>query len=226
MKKVLLILGAVLAGGILLGYGVSWMAQQRDPVAETLPVPIVKELPGRRVQLYFTVADGTFLRAETTEIAGCEEDRDCLRRVVEKLIQGPPPGSGLVAVLPAETELLDVEIENDVVRLDFSRKLIDLHPGGSLTELLTLYSIANSLNENFPYIRQVQMLIAGEVRQTLKGHARIDQPIYADFGFCRPPAAGPAGENADAGARTEGLSIEALIEQAEQPQRQETDAGR
>jgi spore germination protein GerM len=218
MKKMLIILGAVLVGGILLGYGISWMSQKRVGVTENMPAPIVEELPGRRVQLYFTVASGTFLRAEPIEIVGCEEDRDCIRKVVEKLIQGPPSTSDLVAVLPAEAELLDVEIENDLVRLDFSQKLIDFHPGGSLTELLTLYSIANSLNENFPYLRQVQLLIGGEIKQTLKGHARIDQPIYADFSFCRPPAAGLDEENTDSGTRAEGLSIEGLIEQAEQQQ--------
>ena len=69
----------------------------------------------------------------------------------------------------------------------FSRQLVDFHPGGSLTELLSIYSIANSLSESFPYIRQIQILVAGEVRQTLKGHVRIDQPIYANFSYDNPP---------------------------------------
>ena len=102
-------------------------------------------------------------------------------------------------------------MENDLARVDFSRQLVDYHPGGSLSELLSIYSIANSLNENFPYIRQVQILVEGELRQTLKGHARIDQPVYADFSYSQPPLGGEAVPSQGG----KGLSIEKLIEGAE-----------
>ena len=96
--------------------------------------------------------------------------------------------------------------------LIFSRQLVDLHPGGSLTELLTVYSLANSLNENFPYLRQLQILVDGQIRQTLKGHVRIDQPVYANFSFGQPPELG--GE-APAAAEKGELSIDQLIQDAE-----------
>jgi len=124
------------------------------------------------------------------------------------LIEGSQLGS--VAILPKETKILGIDIENDLVRVNFSRQLIDFHPGGSLSELLTVYGLINTLNENFPYIRQLQILVDGEIRQTLKGHVRIDQPVYADYSFNQPPL----NIVSTTDSAEDGLSIEKILEDA------------
>lgn len=216
MKKLVTGLFVVLALGILLGYGISWMSQKPQTVADELPALAVQEMPGRSVELYYTAPEGTFLVPETAEIPGCDEDRDCIRSLLGELIQGSQVN---LPVLPKETRVLNVEIENDLVRIDFSRHLADFHPGGSLSELLSIYSIANSLSENFPYIRQVQLLIEGEIRSTLKGHARIDQPIYADFSFNSEPLSGVLEEQTNTDMPDDKqLSIEKLIQDAARQQ--------
>ena len=209
MKKLLLSLLGVLLSGILIGYVVSWFLQQSQENTQEVRIVIKEELPARDVQLYFINPAGDFLVPETQEIPGCDDDRDCIRSLIGRLIQGSQAGH--LPVLPKETKILAVEVENDLVRVDFSRQLVDFHPGGSLSELLSIYSLANSLSENFPYLRQVQILIAGETRQTLKGHARIDQPVYADFVYSQPPLGRSVAEQNNA----PGLSIEQLIESAE-----------
>jgi len=214
MKKIIAGLCVVLVIGILVGYGISWLSQKPQNIADDVPTVTVEELPGRSVQLYFTASEGTFLVPETTDIPGCDEDRDCIRSLLSGLIKGSELNR---PVLPEETTILNVEIENDLARIDFSRHLVDFHPGGSLTELLSIYSIANSLSENFPYIRQVQLLVEGEVKQTLKGHARIDQPIYADFAFNSPPVADAVNAQDSNEISDQKLSIEKLIQDAAQP---------
>ncbi len=184
MKKLLIGVFLVLLTGILLGYGASWFLQQDQNSAEEVRVAIVKEVPVREVQLYFVAPEGTFLVPEPFDIPACDADRDCINSLLISLINGSQQGN--LPVLPKETKVLDVEIENDLVRVNFSRQLVDFHPGGSLIELFSVYSLANSISENFPYVRQVQILIEGEVRQTLKGHVRIDQPIYANFSYNEP----------------------------------------
>lgn len=213
MKKIIAGLCVVLVIGILVGYGISWLSQKPQNIADEVPTVTVEELPGRSVQLYFTAPEGTFLVPETTDIPGCDEDRDCIRSLLSGLIQGSEMN---LPVLPKETTILNVEVENDLARIDFSRHLVDFHPGGSLTELLSIYSIANSLSENFPYIRQVQVLVEGEVKQTLKGHARIDQPIYADFAFNSPPVDGAVAVPGNGNITDQQLSIEKLIQDAAQ----------
>jgi len=189
MKKLLLGLLVVIVVGALIGYGVGWYFQQSPEIGEEVRVVIADQLPPREIQLYFTEPQGFFLITETREITGCDEDRDCIHSLLTGLINGSQQGN--LPVLPKETKILAVEVENDLVRVNFSKHLVDFHPGGSLTELLSIYSLVNSLHENFPYVRQLQILIEGEVQQTLKGHARIDQPIYADFSFSKPPLTGP-----------------------------------
>ena len=214
MKKFVLSLLGVLLIGILAGYGISWLLQQPGKKQQEVKVAVQEELPGREVLLYFTDPSGAYLVPEYRNIAGCELESDCVRGLIQELVTGPRQGG--IAVLPKETKVLDVGIENDLVRVDFSRQLVDLHPGGSLTELLTVYSLANSLNENFPYLRQLQILVDGQIRQTLKGHVRIDQPVYADFSFGQPPELGgetpaPGKDTAEKGE----LSIDQLIQDAE-----------
>jgi len=210
MKKMLLSLLGILLVGVLVGYGTGWFFQQAQNTTEEVRVVIAKDVPVREIQLYFTAPLGSFLVPESYEIPACDEDRDCIQSLLLGLIKGSQQKN--LAVLPKETKILAVEVENDLVRINFSKQLVDFHPGGSLTELLSIYSLANSLNENFPYVRQLQILIEGELRQTLKGHARIDQPIYADFSFSEPPLSGPLPEQGENNADGQGLSIEKLIQ--------------
>jgi hypothetical protein len=188
-------LSGLLLVGILAGYGIGWLLQQSQPAAERIPIVVEDVLPEREMQLYFAAPQGGYLLAEPRLIAGCEEDSDCIRSMLEGLRSGSQ--QQLLPVLPPETGILDIELENDLVRINFSRHLSDFHPGGSLSELLTVYSLANSLSENFPYLRQLQILIDGQTKQTLKGHVRIDQPVYADFSYSHPPQSGslPVAEN-------------------------------
>ena len=209
MKKLFSGFLGVLVVGALIGYGIGWYFQQPQQIEKEVRVVIADQVPPRELQLYFTEPQGDYLVPETHAIPACDEDLDCIQSMLSALIDGSQQGN--LPVLPAETKILAVEVENDLLRVNFSKQLIDFHPGGTLTELLSIYSLTNSLNENFPYLRQLQILIDGEVKQTLKGHARIDQPIYADFSFSTPPLPGLVPETEEIDADQE-ISIEKLIE--------------
>ena len=209
MKKIVLGFLGVLLVGVLAGYGLSWFLQQPQQEAESVQVTPKEEVPRQEIQLYFTAPEGTFLVPESRDIPVCDDDNHCIHDLLNELIAGPQLGN--TAVLPKETKILGVDIENDLVTVNFSRQLVDFYPGGSLSELLTVYSLINTLNENFSYVRQLQILVDGQVRQTLKGHVRIDQPVYADYSFNQPPL---DSESAGAGSNTDNLSIEKILESA------------
>ncbi len=84
-----------------------------------------------------------------------------------------------------------------------------------MIELFSIYSLTNSISENFPDVRQVQILVEGEVRQTLKGHVRIDQPIYADFSYNELPLVVVPPEIEEENMESQDLSIEKLIQESE-----------
>jgi hypothetical protein len=55
----------------------------------------------------------------------------------------------------------------------------DNHPGGSNSELLTIFSVVNSLVLNVNEIERVKILIDGQDTQTLAGHIDLDFPHKA-----------------------------------------------
>ncbi len=183
MKKILLSLLGVLVTGVLVGYGLGLLMKQGQKSAVRMPIVIEQQLPPRELQLYFADTQGRYLVPEARQIPGCDVDQDCIQRLISELVKGSQQDS--LPIFPLQAQILSVELENDLVRIDFSQQLVDYHPGGSLSELLTVYGLTNSLAENFSYLRQVQILVEGEVLHTLKGHVRIDQPVYADFSFSR-----------------------------------------
>ena len=80
-------------------------------------------------------------------------------------ILSAPPGTGS-SYLPAT--------------LDFSKELSENHPGGSSAELQTIFAIVNSITMNIEEITTVQILVAGELEETLAGHIIISIPLGAD----------------------------------------------
>ncbi|MEZ4483069.1 MAG: GerMN domain-containing protein [Syntrophotaleaceae bacterium] len=143
-----------------------------------------QELAGLRdVVLYFGDPQGAVLLAETREISGCQDGQTCIEQTVQALIDGPI--GDLVPIFPAQTRLRSVFEQDGLATVDFSRELIGIHPGGSISELFTAYGLVNTLAENFPYIRQLRILVEGEAIASLKGHVDLRQPISADFRFTR-----------------------------------------
>lgn len=139
----------------------------------------------REVVLYFGSPDGSFLVAEARQIEDCLTEADCLRGTVQALVDGPV--TDLVAVLPSHAQIRDVIARDGVATVNFSSDLVSGHPGGSVSELLTIYSLADTLAANFPHLRQVRILVEGEPVETLKGHVDLREPVKADFSFTRPP---------------------------------------
>ncbi|GAB6082867.1 hypothetical protein JCM30471_17810 [Desulfuromonas carbonis] len=172
----------------------------RTPESPELPAPSPVTTPapaGREVILYFGAADGTHLVAEQRELAGCRDDQACLRATLEALLAGPV-GDG-VPILPEQTVVRDLTLaDQGLASVNFSSELIAGHPGGSMTELLTVYGIVDTLAVNFPYLRQVRFLVEGEPVATLKGHVDLRQPLAPDFSLTRPPLAGNAATPASA----------------------------
>jgi len=183
VRRVLLLILLLLLLGIALLAGWRFSQQPSNP----LP-PGASEVPMRKeVILYFASHAGDRLVAEARELTGCR-DEVCLAATVEALLAGPR--HGLTAVLPPTARLLAISEENGVATVDFSRELAAAHPGGSMSELLTVYALADTLAVNVPHVRQVRILIEGQAVETLVGHVDLRRPVTADFRFARPSADG------------------------------------
>lgn len=165
-----------------------WLHEPME--TEQVATAVVEEqavAPPRDVILYFGLAQETLLYPESRQIAACDDEVACIEGLVAALAAGPQAAGGLVPVLPEGTELRGVTVEEGLVTLDFNARLVNGHPGGSLSELLTVYALVDSVSANFPHLRQVRLLFDGQPRETLKGHVDVSQPVKADFSWTRNP---------------------------------------
>ncbi len=135
---------------------------------------IFKEKKG--VLLYFSDREGQYLIGEKREIQQRDDVEEEAEEIVNELIKGPK--GKLIPTLPPKTKLLDVEMDEDhVAKVNFNETLSKDHPGGSSAEMMTLYSVVNSLTLNLPQIKSVQILIEGKALETIAGHLSLKKPI-------------------------------------------------
>ena len=100
------------------------------------------------------------------------------RAVVDALIKGPQ--TGLIRTIPAGTELRAIYLDPDnVCYVDLSEAVRTHHPGGGRSEMLTIYSVVNSLILNVTEIKRVKILIDGNEASTLAGHLDLQSPFKA-----------------------------------------------
>ncbi|HHP7233768.1 MAG TPA: GerMN domain-containing protein [Desulfobacterales bacterium] len=132
------------------------------------------------VHLYFADRKTDVLRSEVRAIEMSGGRTGPIQRIIEALIAGPK--SELMRTLPAETALRAVYWSEDgTAILDFTDTLVATHPGGCATELLTIFSIVNTLVLNLDEVRQVKILVGGRESPTLAGHVDIRYPLQAEM---------------------------------------------
>lgn len=132
------------------------------------------------VHLYFSDKDNQFLMAEERVLNSPKQPEFFARSIVEALIKGPQ--QGLVRTIPAETAVRAVYLTpQGICYLDLTSAVTEKHPGGIKSELLSIYSIVNSLVLNVAEIEAVKILINGNESMTLAGHIDLQIPIKANM---------------------------------------------
>lgn len=172
---------------ILIGIGLSMLFLFHREILNTFKPwfeerKVVREK--KMVTLYFSDSEGEYLVGEKREILKKREAREEAEETITELIKGPK--GKLIPTLPLRTKLLSLQLdERGLAKVNFNKALSKDHPGGSSAEIMTVYSIVNSLTLNFPQIRRVQILIEGEVGASIAGHLSLDQPVSPNLDLVR-----------------------------------------
>jgi len=149
----------------------------RGPVAAA-PSQARQPDAGRRIKamLYYVAADGLRLVASERDVVYAEGTSEQAKRIVEALLEPAP--EGLASAIPPGTALRGLFIgEQGDAYVDFNGSLRTNHPGGSASEILTVYAIVSALTANLPAITSVQILIEGHEVDTLAGHVDLRRPL-------------------------------------------------
>ena len=151
---------------------------KEEEIKEVQPVPTEEMV---EINLYFSDSQAMYLVPEKRKIP---QTPSLARQVVIELIKGPE-NSNLYPTIPKETQVNEVYIADDIVYIDLSEEIFKNHPGGSSGELMTVYSIVNTLTEITP-IRGVQILVEGNEKESLVGHIDISMPLIRDENWIKP----------------------------------------
>lgn len=133
-----------------------------------------------QVVLYFSDSNERFLVAEKRFIPWGKTVNDQAESLVRALMEGPAEGlkTGLVRVFPEGSAVRSVKVEkNGTAVVDFEGAGLEKHPGGSSSEVATVYALTNTLVQNLPLIKAVSLRIDGKVVETLKGHVDTRFPF-------------------------------------------------
>jgi len=172
-------IGKFVALLFLIGVVVSLSLLFRKEIVNTFE-PLFEKLSlveeRKEVVLYFSDQDGEYLVGEKRRIVKKGDFKKEGKEVIDELIRGPR--GKLIPTLPSRTKCLSLKLnEKGVATVNFNKALSKEHPGGSSAEILTAYSIVNSLTQNFSQIKRVQIFIEGKPVETIAGHLSLKQPI-------------------------------------------------
>ena len=135
--------------------------------------------PGSRLSLYFADAQGERLIAEERSVAEASSLEERIGQAVRELLKGPRGPLG--RTIPASVELRGARMKGDgVAWLNFSPSFVSDHPGGSTAEIMTIYSIVNTVSLNFSEVKKVGILVDGKPIDSLAGHIDCREPFAAD----------------------------------------------
>ena len=170
---------------VLIGIGIGIVAlllfrQERGVVSRpSVKKPaVVKEQKKeeKNIILYFSDENEEYLIGERNKITKKDRLEEEAKELVAELIQGPK--GKLIPTLPPQTRLLSLHVDEEgLAKVSFSKAFTTDHPGGSSAEIMTVYSIINSLTTNFPQIKRVQILVEGKEIESIAGHLSLKRPI-------------------------------------------------
>ncbi len=178
------VVGAALVVAMFTGWWVARHASESAPLGAALPDPYQRPVEKAMAHLYFADHQGEYLIAEQRVMEKPVDKASWGQLLIESLIAGPTQGAS--PTIPGDARLDALFITPaEVAYLDFAAGSFSNHPGGAGAELLSIYSIVNTLVLNVDGIRSVKFLIGGREAVTLAGHSDLRFPFEVDMMWIR-----------------------------------------
>lgn len=163
----------VLAMGLYLRHVSRTAYEMERLAADTRPVAPPASGPTESVTLYVADDDAGGLHAQVAKIplpGGRQQRAEELLRELLRIYQQP----GSPHPLPAAADLRSIYlIDPGGAVIDMNAAFAEQHRSGILVEQLTVDSLVQTLAANVPGITRVRILVEGDTRETLAGHADL-----------------------------------------------------
>jgi len=194
LAAVVAIAVAAVLFGVGLMTGLSQLLSRPAPgpvVAEAVPTPPpapAPVVPKIKATLYFMSEDGLHLVPTEREVPLAEGAVAQARSIVESQLSADAPAP-LISTIPKGTLLRGIFVsDRHEVFVDLDPAIKKSHPGGTLQELMTVYTIVNCVLTNLPDLQEVQILIGGQEADTLAGHVDLRRPLRKNDSLIAGPS--------------------------------------
>ena len=148
-----------------------------DPVSTTTPPATSPAAPKIKATLYFASEDGLHLVPSEREVPLAEGVVAQARSILEAQLSAEAQAP-LVSTIPKGAALRGIFVsDRNEVFVDLEPAIRTAHPGGTMRELMTVYTIVNAVLTNLPNLQEVQILIGGQEADTLAGHVDLRRPL-------------------------------------------------
>jgi len=163
-----------------------YLEAPRHELAEWAARPFMPAARSKSITLYFSSSQEEFLVPTKRDISAIGSIENQMKAVMEELIKGPDTEEELTPTLSPSTTIRGIYTRQETAYVDLTRAFASEQPGGTTGELMSIYSVVNTLLENFPQYSQVQLLLEGKPEPTLAGHIDLRYPFFYTNSMVRP----------------------------------------
>ena len=137
-----------------------------------------------KASLYFGGESSDYLINEYRPVSSVRNPEKMSVVLINELIKGPDAKG--VRTIPEQARLLAVDFSKDgLLVVNFSKEFTEQHPGGSSSEIMTVYSIVNTLTTNIKDVKMVKIIQQGRTLDTIAGHIDCNKTFYPDLELVR-----------------------------------------
>jgi hypothetical protein len=165
----------VVSMGIYLRHMRRQAAKVESLATDVLPVAPPPSGPTETVTLYVADDAAGMLRARSAQIplpGGRQQRAEELLRALLRIYQQPGASHPLAPAADIRSIYL---VAPGAAVIDLNAAFADQHRSGILSEQLTVNSLVETLAVNVPGINRVNILVEGQMRDTLAGHADLTE---------------------------------------------------
>ena len=179
-KRIIMYISVLLIVLILVsvGYYIINRINKNKKILDYIPEEEITEAQLRTtiVTLYFLNPETEDLEAETRQIDAKELINYPYEVLINLLIEGPK-NEKLIKLIPEKTKLINTEIKNNILYINFSKEFIEGQNLGKQQEELILKSITNTVTE-LTEINKITILIEGETDRSFPDNEIIFDKIF------------------------------------------------
>lgn len=169
-----LLLVAVLCMGVYLYHLRGNERVRSQTLPDTRPISAPVSGPPSRVTFYLAYDNPGVVRAHDAYIAvptdPAQRGSEILHALLGEYVKRPSAHE-----LPSGADIKDVFlVDGNTAVVDTTPDFADGHRSGVFVETLTVVSLVKTLTANLPGVTRVKILVDGKERQTLAGHADLE----------------------------------------------------